>query len=104
MNLAMSLRGCFVAFHDSDWTRGACDRYVLFPEALKLVTTFVIGGSYSIARSQNRELNQASHLYFASICHLLPENGHCDIWGSALSCRAGGQDCMSLKLIQDEIL
>jgi len=95
----MSLRGCFVAFHDSDWTRGTCDRYVLFPEALKLVTTFVIGGSYSIARGQNRELNQASHLYFASLCHLLPENGHCDIWGSAPSCRAGGQDCMSLKLI-----
>ncbi|PPQ81578.1 hypothetical protein CVT25_013420 [Psilocybe cyanescens] len=36
-----SLASC--AFHDARWSREVCNRYVLFPEALKTVTTFVIG-------------------------------------------------------------
>jgi len=40
--------GAFIAFHDPSWTKATCERYVLFPEALKVVTSFVIGGEYWI--------------------------------------------------------
>ncbi|KAF8157208.1 hypothetical protein B0H34DRAFT_490961 [Crassisporium funariophilum] len=32
-----------VSFHDPSWSKAACNRYVLYPEALKIVTAFVIG-------------------------------------------------------------
>lgn len=40
------------AFNDS-WSQDVCNRYVLYPEALKCVTAFVIGGeSMALSRSQ----------------------------------------------------
>lgn len=35
------------AFH-TKWSDAVCDRYILYPEALKIVTAFVIGGAYII--------------------------------------------------------
>ncbi|KIM38016.1 hypothetical protein M413DRAFT_249734 [Hebeloma cylindrosporum] len=32
-----------VSFHDPSWSKEVCNRYILFPEALKIVTAFVIG-------------------------------------------------------------
>ncbi|PPR01532.1 hypothetical protein CVT24_001844 [Panaeolus cyanescens] len=35
-----------VSFHDSTWTKEVCNRYILYPEALKVVTTSVIGAIF----------------------------------------------------------
>jgi len=32
-----------VSFHDPDWSKSVCNRYVLYPEALKIVTAAAIG-------------------------------------------------------------
>ncbi|OBZ78450.1 hypothetical protein A0H81_02143 [Grifola frondosa] len=32
-----------VSFHDPNWGKAACDRYVLYPEVLKIFTAFAIG-------------------------------------------------------------
>lgn len=40
------------AFHDPSWSKATCQRYVLYPEALKIVTSTAIGRAYPFARAR----------------------------------------------------
>jgi len=53
----------FIASHDPSWTKATCERYVLFPEALKVVTSFVIGGNRWTATCQTNKLNESTVIF-----------------------------------------
>ena len=50
-----------IAFHQP-WSPDVCNRYILFPEALKVVTAFVIGGVSFLNYPQALPSNDAEHV------------------------------------------
>ena len=44
--IAMTVANCGVAFHDSRWSDSVCERYILYPELLKIFASATIGGTW----------------------------------------------------------
>lgn len=73
-------RGPHPAFHDP-WSLSVCNRYVLFPEALKIVTAFTIGGTCGSCTLPNHNLTRApSDFRVALVRDLLAQHCHGCRW------------------------
>ena len=67
------------AFHDPSWSKAACQRYVLYPEILKIFTATAVGSmflSIFIVQMKTDQSGWCSHLYFTIILYLLKEQAH----------------------------
>ena len=86
-----------VAFHDPKWGPAACDRYVLFPEVLKIFTATAVGSRFKLHHTiLDLVLISSSHLHLALVRYLLSEsNSPCGVQSPA-DVRACSEDrkCM----------
>jgi len=78
------LASIYIAFHDPSWTKATCERYVLFPEALKVVTSFVIGGNCWTAIFQTNKLNESTVIFILRLYAIYSRSSLIAAFGAAL--------------------
>lgn len=52
-----------VSFHDPNWSKSVCNRYVLYPEILKIFTATAIGGLYIQSMTSSSSINLTKELH-----------------------------------------